>query len=54
MSQMLAIKLIIMTTTIIIILIIIIMYFTTLEHLKAGIKAEELLYPDCHMDMPMS
>ena len=30
------------------------MYFTTLEHLKAGIKAEELLYPDCHMDVPMS
>ena len=25
------------------------MYFKTLEHLKAGIKAEELLYPDCHM-----
>ena len=26
------------------------MYFTTLEHLKAGIKAEELLgYPYCHM-----
>jgi len=32
--------------TIIIILIIIIMYFTTFEHLKAGIKGEELLYPD--------
>ena len=31
---------------IMIILIIIIMYFTTLEHLKAGIKGEELLYPD--------
>ena len=28
------------------------MYFTTLEHLKAGIKAEELLYPDYHMDVP--
>ena len=22
------------------------MYFTTLEHLKAGIKGEEILYPD--------
>ena len=29
-----------------IIIIIILMYFTTLEHLKAGIKGEELLYPD--------
>ena len=28
-----------------IIIIIILMYFTTLEHLKAGIKGEELLYP---------
>ena len=55
MGQILHIKLIIIaTTTIIIILIIIIiiiiviiitMYFTTLEHLKAGMKGEELLYP---------
>ena len=30
------------------------MYFTTLKHLKTGIKAEELLYPDCHVDVPMS
>ena len=29
-----------------IIIIIILMYFTTLELLKAGIKGEELLYPD--------
>ena len=29
-----------------IIIIIILMYFTTLEHLKAGIKGEQLLYPD--------
>ena len=29
-----------------IIIIIILMYFTTLEHLKGGIKGEELLYPD--------
>ena len=28
------------------IIIIILIYFTTLEHLKAGIKGEELLYPD--------
>ena len=32
--------------TITIIIIIILMYFTTLELLKAGIKGEELLYPD--------
>ena len=29
-----------------IIIVIILMYFTTLEHLKAGIKGEELLYSD--------
>ena len=29
-----------------IIIVIILMYFTTLELLKAGIKGEELLYPD--------
>ena len=29
-----------------IIIIIILMYFTTLEHLKAGIRGEEILYPD--------
>ena len=41
---MLNIKLIIITTIIMLILIII-MYFTTLEHLRAGIKGEELLLP---------
>ena len=54
MGQILDIKLIIITTIIIIIIliiiiiiiIIIIMYFTILEHLKAGNKDEELLYPD--------
>ena len=51
MGQILDINLITITTTIIIILIIIIiiiiiMYVTILEHLKAGIKDEELLYPD--------
>ena len=36
-------------------ILIIIMYFTTLKHLKAGIKGEELLLPrHCHMDVPMS
>ena len=44
-NQILNIKLIITTTIIMMILIIIIMYFTTLEHLKAGIKGEELLLP---------
>ena len=46
-NQILNIKLIITTTIImmILIIIIIIMYFTTLEHLKAGIKGEELLLP---------
>ena len=43
-NQILNIKLII-TTTIIMMILIIIMYFTTLEHLKAGIKGEELLLP---------
>ena len=38
-----------------IIIVIMLMYFTTLEHLKAGIKGEELLLPrHCHMDVPMS
>ena len=46
MGQILDFKLMITTTIIIIILIIITMYFTTLEHLKAGIKGEELRYPD--------
>ena len=48
MGQILDIKLIIITTTIIIVIItlMITMYFTTLEYLKAGIKGEELLYPD--------
>ena len=47
-GQILDFKLMITTTItiIIILIIIIIMYFTTLEHLKAGIKGEELLYPD--------
>ena len=45
MGQILDIKVIITTTTIIILIIIILMYFTTLEHLKARIKGEELLYP---------
>ena len=48
-NQILNINLIIITTIImmilIIIIIIIIMYFTTLEHLKARIKGEELLLP---------
>ena len=44
-NQILNIKLIIITTIIMMILIIIIMYFTTLKHLKAGIKGEELLLP---------
>ena len=43
-NQILNIKLIIITTIIMMILIII-MYFTTLKHLKAGIKGEELLLP---------
>ena len=43
MGQILDIKLII---TAIIIILIIVLYFTTLEHLKAGIKGKELLYPD--------
>ena len=43
-NQILNIKLIIITTIIMMILISI-MYFTTLEHLKAGIKGEELLLP---------
>ena len=43
-NQILNIKLIIITTIIMLILIII-MYFTTLKHLKAEIKGEELLLP---------
>ena len=44
-NQILNIKLIVITKIIKMILIIIIMYFTTLEHLKAEIKGEELLLP---------